>query len=354
MTPEFAPPSIPSLILVYTFSSVTYTQPYFPLSIYWTDPESGVLSYQFSVPGGSTAVGVVGIPPTWLLEDAGPGAITFTPGAESLVFDSFNSTPTDGGDLFSVQLLAPLPEEPLYASLVAEVTVLTAQLELDNASLGARIEAAEKLTALALEEENGTYTYRLTPGTVIRAGLVYELPIFVGLMSGGLANATVTSRAASGLEVAYVAGTGTLTTPTWETSNLGAGSFTLTVNLSSSEADQIANGSSVVTLSAPVTIGTFTNLAGGVIGPSSFTNETEPSGWWSTIFGIQTPPPSDDPTTVGEIIADLAWFGDSTAGRAMYALVTLVAVITYVLAAHKQARRAISGKREIRPGGSAT
>ncbi len=351
--PAFTPPQIPSLILVYTFSSVTYTQPYYPLTIYWTDPASGVLTYQFAVPGGSTEIAVLGIPPSWALEDAGPGQITFTPSAESLFFDSFNETATVGGDLFSVQLLAELPEDPMFVSLTAQISILTSQLALDNTSLGARVAAAEKLTALALQEENGTYTYRLSPGTVLRAGLVYEVPIFVALMSGGLANATVTSRAAVGLEVSYVTGAGVSTVPTWATSNLGAGSFTLTVNLTGSEADQVANGSSVVTLSAPVTIGTFTNLAGGVIGPSSFTNETQPSGWWSTIFGIETPPPSADPVTIEEIIADLAWFDGSTAGRAMYALVTIIAVLAYILAAHKAARQKINGRREVRPEASA-
>lgn len=340
--PLFTPTGIPALLLSYTFASATYTQPYYPTSVFWTDPTTAVLSYQFNVPGGSTDVYVVGIPPNWLFEDAGPGQIALTQGA--VWFPTFNATATEGGDLFDLQELGVLPPDPTYVALAGDVSAILASLSSDTVSLGAQVASAQHLIALALQEENATYGYRLSPGTASHAGSIYSLPVFVALLSGGTANATVTAKAAGGLSVAYIDAFGHSATPTWATSSVGTGSFQLAVNLTGTQAAGITSGTSVLTLSSPVTVGTFTNLAGGFVAAPSFANMSSPAGWWSTIFGIQTAPPSTDPATVTDILADLAWFGDSTAGRALYALVTLVSVLVYLVAAHGLVRRKVSGE----------
>lgn len=353
VAPAFTPPGIPSLILVYTFGGSTFAQPYYPQGLLWTDPSTAVLSYLFAVPGGSSTVYVVGIPPGWIYQGAGPGALSVVSGA--VFYTSFNATPTDGGDLFDLQLLAPLPPDPIYTALAGDVSAILSSIAGTNATVQTRVAAAQVLIREGLQEANATYVYRLQPGSAtLQSGTIYTVPVFVALLSGGLANATVTGKAAAGLSLSFVGPQGTTVTPRWSTAPAGTGSFALSVNLTSAQVSQVQSGLGVVTLSAPVTIGGFTNLAGGVIAASSFTNASEPAGWWSTIFGISAPPPSTNPSTIEDVLADLAWFGDSTAGRAMYALVTLVAILSYFLAAHRIARKTVSGAPrrrgvEVRP-----
>ncbi len=184
--------------------------------------------------------------------------------------------------------------------------------------------------------------FSLEPGTPERSGDNFTVPIFVlGEPGGGPANASETEQAWQTLRVTYV-GPAVGDFGNWSVTNWGPGWFALLASLNDGEVYSIDAGGAILVLSASVEEDATVLAASGTIGAETLLSATVPAGWWTTWFGIGSPPPPTNPTLQG-VLDWLAWWGDSTAGRASYAGATLVAIGLYLWEGHKLARRALSG-----------
>jgi hypothetical protein len=191
---------------------------------------------------------------------------------------------------------------------------------------------------------------RLAPGTPSEVADTFEVPVFVlGEPSGSPGNVSAVRQVWEDLAVSYVNGTPGIF-PDWSVPNYGLGRFTLQLVLTDSEIEEVESGQALVVLNSTVIVGSQPIPAAGVIDGAVLSSSILPSTWWSEDFGIAGPPPSTDPTGLSEILADLAWFGDSTAGRALYASMALGAALVYLLEAHKLARSKLLGKPPKKEG----
>jgi hypothetical protein len=350
--------AIGQVTLVFNYSHATVQDCFYPVGQIPLGGSNGcAITWDFPVPVGATQVELIGLPPPpWTFEAAGPGNITGPP--FQVFFVNYASTPTEAASIFVLQMVGPCYEDPYVAgiagsvanltariaALSAQVTALFTTLQGVNVTTQTKIAGVQYLVSKALQEANATYSYRLIGGAPSRVGNTFTFPVFVELMNGAIANASLTGQVCKGLTVTFV--NATETTPiSWTSTSCAAGRMTLVLPLTSQQATATSAGSGIITLSAPVTAGTFTNLAGGFLSSQQLNKASSPGDWWSTIFGIATPPPAQNITGVGDVIADLAWFGDSTAGRALYALTSIVAILVYVHETHKMARRRIAGER---------
>ena len=193
----------------------------------------------------------------------------------------------------------------------------------------------------------GASYFSIVPGTAAETrdtGFdLFAVPEFVLAEPVGAAtNLSVTDQVWETLQLAYLGST----TPfeNWSVSDTLPGKFTLTLNLTDAVASQIEAGLSVLALSAEVVIGNATLGASGTIGSAVLSGATTGSGWWSTWFGMSSPPPADLSSLSG-VVADLAWLGESETGRAIYMGTTLVAVALYLWEGHKLAKARLVGDK---------
>jgi hypothetical protein len=315
------------------------------------------LTWELPVPEGATQVSLLNLPVgMWTFEAAGPGNLSAV--GNSVIFVNYATVPTEAASVFFLQMVGPCYEDPYLASIGSAVANLTARVAalssevatllsaLDglNVTTQARIAGTQFLVSEALAEENATYSYRLIGGTPTRTGNTFTFPVFVELMNGGVANASLTGQVCRGLSVTFVNATET-SALNWTPAGCGSGRLSITVPLTEAQAAETSTGSAILTLTAPVQSGTFTNLAGGVLSSQQVSAATSSTGWWSTVFGISTPPPSQNLSSIGGVVADLAWWGDSTAGRATYAATTILAVLIYLREAHRMTRERMAGQR---------
>lgn len=185
--------------------------------------------------------------------------------------------------------------------------------------------------------------FRLDPGTPSQSQTVFVIPIFVlGEPAGSPVNRSETQQAWQDLTVAYLnASPGPF--PYWSVPSWGPGRFDLRLSLTPTEVRTIEGGQALLALNSSVVVGNSTFGAAGLIDGPVLSSAVVLGAWWNDLFDIQTPPPDTNPSTFTEVIADLAWFGGSAAGRALYAVVTLVAVLVYLLEAQKIAKRRLAG-----------
>ena len=184
--------------------------------------------------------------------------------------------------------------------------------------------------------------FSLEPGTPARSGDNFSVPIFVlGEPGGGPANRSDTEQAWQSLHVTYVGPAGG-DFGNWSVTTWGPGWFALLASLSDGEVSSIDAGGAILALNATVEEDGTVLAASGTIGADTLLSATVPTGWWTTWFGIGSPPPPANPTLQG-VLDWLAWWGDSTPGRASYAAATLVAIGLYLWEGHKLARRALTG-----------
>ncbi len=131
----------------------------------------------------------------------------------------------------------------------------------------------------------------------------------------------------------------------WSVLSWGAGRFDLQLSLTDAEVGAIEGGQALLALNSSVLFGSSVLGAAGIIDGAVLSSSTLVGAWWSTVFGIQTPPPDPSFSSLQGIVEDLAWFGASTAGRAAYAATTIVAVLLYLWEGHKLARAKLTGRK---------
>jgi hypothetical protein len=180
---------------------------------------------------------------------------------------------------------------------------------------------------------------------------VFHIPEYVlGEPAGAPANLSEVRQAWEDLTVLYLNDTPALF-ENWSVPSFGPGRFTLRLQLTSSEIGVIESGQAVLALNSSIVVGGDVLGAAGLVDGTVLSSSIILGAWWNNLFDIQTPPPSSDPTTLGDVIDDLAWFGESTAGRALYAAVTLCAVLLYVYEGQRLAKERLVGKKKAEPGG---
>ncbi len=185
--------------------------------------------------------------------------------------------------------------------------------------------------------------FRLDPGTPTESGSVFGIPVFIlAEPAGSVANRSESQQAWQDLQIVYVN-----ETPgpflNWSVPSWGPGRFDLQLSLAPPQVAAVEGGQALLALNSSIMVGSSVVGAAGIIDGSVLSSSTIVGTWWSTIFGIQTPPPDPTFSSLQGIIDDLAWFGSSTAGRAAYAATTLVAVTLYLWEGHKLAKARLLG-----------
>jgi hypothetical protein len=190
--------------------------------------------------------------------------------------------------------------------------------------------------------------FRLAPGTPTESGTTFDVPVFVlGQPAGGEANGSETKQAWQDLQVEYL-GPIPGQFENWSVPSWGAGRFDLQLVLTDPEVSAIEDGQAILALNSSIVVDGSVLGASGQVDGAILSSSAVVGTWWNTVFGIPTPPPDPSLSSVQGILADLAWFGSSTAGRAAYAATTIVAVLLYLWEGHKLARAKLLG----RPSGS--
>lgn len=185
--------------------------------------------------------------------------------------------------------------------------------------------------------------YRLDPGTPAEESSTYALPVFVLAEPGGsVANRSATQQAWQSLQIVVV-GTPTVPLLNWSVPDWSTGAFELVLSLTAGEVAAIVGGQALLALNSSIRVGSTVVGAAGIIDGALLGSAVVEGSWWSTVFGIPTPPPDPTPSSLPGILDDLAWFGASTAGRATYAATTIVAVLLYLWEGHKLARAKLAG-----------
>lgn len=185
--------------------------------------------------------------------------------------------------------------------------------------------------------------YRLDPGTPTEESSTYALPVFVlAEPVGSVANRSVTRQAWQSLQIVDVS-TPTVPFHNWSVPDWSTGEFELVLSLTAEEVDAIEGGQAILALNSSIRVGSTVVGAAGIIDGAVLGSAVVEGSWWSTVFGIPTPPPDPTLSSLPGILDDLAWFGASTAGRATYAATTIVAVLLYLWEGHKLARAKLSG-----------
>ena len=174
------------------------------------------------------------------------------------------------------------------------------------------------IKSLLLGAVNSTIGYKLTFGTPSASGDDISFPVFVYNVNGGLANYSITQNVSRSLHLDYISPANQYVLE-FNVSRVKAGSFVVRIyNISQPIRNSIGNNSAIISAyTSPIKVGTFTNIAAGVIGASSF----------------PTPPVNlsfKNLTSVSNILGDLANLDSSQIGRAVYLIAGSLAVIFYV------------------------
>ncbi len=193
--------------------------------------------------------------------------------------------------------------------------------------------------------------YLLEPGTPTADGDVFQVPIFMlGEPAGSPANASEVRQAWEDLSLLYLNDSpGPFSN--WSVPSWGPGRFDLRLVFVSSEIAAIDSGQALLALNSSVVVGSTVYGAAGTVDGAVLSSSIVEGSWWASWFGIPNPPPSTNPASLSAVLADLAWFGDSTAGRALYASTALLAALLYLLQAHRIAKERVFGTDAPRRGG---
>ena len=181
-------------------------------------------------------------------------------------------------------------------------------------------------------------TYDLIPGqasAVFRNSVLnITMPVFVTDVDGLPANTSTIATIWSHLQLRYVSKLQSQDfNVSWSFSNSGLGMFAVFFSLTKAQVSDIKNGTAVVSLVSAFRFGTFTSLATGVAGTSSFNgiNISSPTKPPPNILGLGQPPPGANLNSIQGILAYLGYLGQSAVGRSIYFVVILLALLYYVL-----------------------
>ncbi|HZY93001.1 MAG TPA: hypothetical protein VFG07_09575 [Thermoplasmata archaeon] len=211
------------------------------------------------------------------------------------------------------------------------------------AALGLLLMTSLSAKGLGLSSTTVVY-FGLEPGTPVQDGTSFDLSVFVlGEPAGAPANQTEVTQVWQNLHVLYL-GPAPAEFANWSVPSWTEGSFVLDLSLTPAEVAAIESGDALLALNSSVVVDGSILGASGVIDGLLLSSSVVVGAWWSTLFGIPTPPPDPSLSSFQGIISDLAWFGSSTAGRAAYAASTIVAILLYLWEGHKLARAKLLGK----------
>ncbi len=181
-------------------------------------------------------------------------------------------------------------------------------------------------------------TYDLIPGqasAVFRNSVLnITMPVFVTDVDGLPANTSTIATIWSHLQLRYVSKLQSQDfNVSWSFSNSGLGMFAVFFSLTKAQVSDIKNGTAVVSLVSAFRFGTFTSLATGVAGTSSFNgiNISSPTKPPPNILGLGQPPPGANLNSIQGILTYLGYLGQSAVGRSIYFVVILLALLYYVL-----------------------
>ena len=181
-------------------------------------------------------------------------------------------------------------------------------------------------------------TYDLIPG---QASAVYKnsvlnitMPVFVTDVDGLPANTSTIATIWSHLQLRYVSKLQSQDfNVTWSFSNSGLGMFAVFFSLTKAQVNDIKNGTAVVSLVSAFKFGTFTSLATGVAGTSSFNgiNTSSPTKPPPNILGLGQPPPGANLNSIQGILTYLGYLGQSAVGRSIYFIVIMLGLFYYAM-----------------------
>ena len=181
-------------------------------------------------------------------------------------------------------------------------------------------------------------TYDLIPSQASAAFknsiLNITMPVFVTDVSGLPANTTTIATIWSHLQLRYVSKLQSQDfNVSWSFGNSGLGMFAVFFSLTKAQVNDIKNGTAIVSMVSAFRFGTFTSLATGVAGVSSFNgiNTSSPTNPPPNILGLAPPPSSANLGSIQGIINYLGYLGQSAAGRSLYFIAVFLAVAYYVL-----------------------
>jgi hypothetical protein len=190
---------------------------------------------------------------------------------------------------------------------------------------------------------SGVEYFDLDPGTPTQSGTTFSVPVFVIAEPAGFAASPgEVQQVWQNLVVVYLGDVGSVPV-NWSVTTWGTGSFDLQLPLSPYEIASVESGAALLALNSSVVVAGSAVSASGLIDGAVLNSSIVAGAWWSTLFGIATPPPDPSFSSLQGIVDDLAWFGGSTAGRAAYAAATIVAILLYLWEGHKLARAKLLG-----------
>jgi hypothetical protein len=214
----------------------------------------------------------------------------------------------------------------LNASIKTQINMIMNNINTSKLNITTKITIIKDLILMSLQEQNSTFSYQLKFGTPSVNGMTYQFPVFVSLFNGQIANLSVTQQAWQSLKLFYVSGNRTIPL-NFSVLDEKAGSFVISIyNISSGMAQNISSNDAIITGQGMVKEGVLTNLAAGIIGSQQI--QYSSSNIWTEIFGIPPPHPND---SISGAFQYLSWLARSYAGRAIYLVVILVALLYYII-----------------------
>ena len=211
-------------------------------------------------------------------------------------------------------------------NITTEISYVLSNINSTSTNIITRETTIKDLVSMSLQEENSTFSYKLSFGTPSVSGEIYRFPVFVTLFNGQMANLSVTQQAWQNMKLYYV--TGNQTYPLdFSASQVQAGSFLLTIyNITPAMAASVSSDNALITAQGEVKAGSLTNLAAGIIGSQQI--QYSSSNIWKDIFGVN--PPNSNNSIAG-IFGYLSWLDESYAGRAIYMIVIFFALMYYIV-----------------------
>jgi len=195
----------------------------------------------------------------------------------------------------------------------------------------------------ASPSSSGVEYFDLDPGTPTQSGTTFAVPVFVIAEPAGFAASPAeVQQVWQNLVVVYLGDVGSQSV-NWSVTTWITGNFDLQLTLPPSEIASVESGAALIALNSSVVVAGLAVSASGLIDGAVLNSSLVAGAWWSTLFGIATPPPDPSFSSLQGIVDDLAWFGSSTAGRAAYAAATIVAILLYLWEGHKLARAKLLG-----------
>ena len=195
----------------------------------------------------------------------------------------------------------------------------------------------------ASPSSSGVEYFDLDPGTPTQSGTTFAVPVFVIAEPAGFAASPAeVQQVWQNLVVVYLGDVGSQSV-NWSVTTWITGNFDLQLTLPPSEIASVESGAALLALNSSVVVAGSAVSASGLIDGTVLNSSIVAGAWWSTLFGIATPPPDPSFSSLQGIVDDLAWFGSSTAGRAAYAAATIVAILLYLWEGHKLARAKLLG-----------